>query len=344
MQAVLSSPVFILGSHKSGSSLLRSLLDGHSDLYVLPKEAHYFQYSRHWVEYPYRSSLPSQSSLAELRQSLIDGAHRENEDNSRFSDNPGFPGFNLDWLAKSLVFPERPSPTQVVSTYLEALFYSSSGDALPMGARIVEKSVENLEFAWVLSRMFPNAKFLHIVRNPYAIAVAVRRMKMHQNRGRYPFLGGIYKMLRLSSYSLVKNREYIPNYFVLRFEDLLDDPKLTMSTVADFLEIPWSDSLVDPTIGGNRWGGNSTTGAVFGRISRTPRDAWMSDITECERYLAERGGGPVFRDYSYQRICHRPAHFRGIRRSGYLPVRGESLNVWLKNRVLVWMLKAEPAL
>ena len=38
--------VFILGQHKSGSSLLRSLLDGHPDLFVIPVETHYFSLSQ----------------------------------------------------------------------------------------------------------------------------------------------------------------------------------------------------------------------------------------------------------------------------------------------------------
>ena len=38
----MTDPIFLLGSHKSGTSLLRSLLDGHPDLDVLPREAHFF--------------------------------------------------------------------------------------------------------------------------------------------------------------------------------------------------------------------------------------------------------------------------------------------------------------
>ena len=40
----LIKPIFILGAHKSGTSYLRALLDGHPDLYVVPLEAHYFQH------------------------------------------------------------------------------------------------------------------------------------------------------------------------------------------------------------------------------------------------------------------------------------------------------------
>ena len=38
----MENPVFILGSHKSGTSLLRNLLDGISGFFVIPIEAHFF--------------------------------------------------------------------------------------------------------------------------------------------------------------------------------------------------------------------------------------------------------------------------------------------------------------
>jgi len=39
----LKAPIFLLGSHKSETSLLRALLDGHKDLFVFPTETHLFK-------------------------------------------------------------------------------------------------------------------------------------------------------------------------------------------------------------------------------------------------------------------------------------------------------------
>lgn len=39
----MEKPVFVLGSRKSGTSLLRSLLDGAEGLFVVPCETHFFQ-------------------------------------------------------------------------------------------------------------------------------------------------------------------------------------------------------------------------------------------------------------------------------------------------------------
>ncbi|MGI8607235.1 MAG: sulfotransferase, partial [Gaiellaceae bacterium] len=54
----LKRPVFILGAHKSGTSLLRSLLDATPGFFVLPKEPHFFAYSGRWIDYPLRRRQP----------------------------------------------------------------------------------------------------------------------------------------------------------------------------------------------------------------------------------------------------------------------------------------------
>ena len=54
-------PVFILGSHKSGTSLLRSLLDSHPELYVIPFETHFMASLGRWVQYSYRRQTPHEN-------------------------------------------------------------------------------------------------------------------------------------------------------------------------------------------------------------------------------------------------------------------------------------------
>ena len=54
-------PVFILGSHKSGTSLLRSLLDSHPKLYIIPFETHFIASLGRWVQYSYRRQKPNEN-------------------------------------------------------------------------------------------------------------------------------------------------------------------------------------------------------------------------------------------------------------------------------------------
>ncbi|MFQ5335223.1 MAG: sulfotransferase, partial [Flavobacteriales bacterium] len=66
----MNAPVFICGAHKSGTSLMRSLLDSHPELFVIPFETHYFQNVKHWVNNPYRKQFPESISTEEIIDSF----------------------------------------------------------------------------------------------------------------------------------------------------------------------------------------------------------------------------------------------------------------------------------
>jgi len=92
-----------------------------------------------------------------------------------------------------------------VINYIEAMYYSLYGTEFPENKRVVEKSVENAEFAIDLKTIFPNAKFIHIVRNPYATLVAIRKFKSQLG---YPFLKWIIESMYNSYYYLEKTKDY----------------------------------------------------------------------------------------------------------------------------------------
>ena len=110
------APVFLLGSHKSGSSLLRSLLDGHPELAVLPKETHLFQFTNHWVDYRRRRNLPRPLD----RQQFFDSLLQQIRNNTSlyysmyngyviFQDNPSKPKTNTPPVVKTSK-PKAPAP------------------------------------------------------------------------------------------------------------------------------------------------------------------------------------------------------------------------------------------
>lgn len=61
----VESPIFILGCHKSRTSLLRALFDGHDDLFVVPFETHFFQRTGHVIDYAFRKSAARRLSVEE---------------------------------------------------------------------------------------------------------------------------------------------------------------------------------------------------------------------------------------------------------------------------------------
>ncbi|MGD1875328.1 MAG: sulfotransferase [Mastigocoleus sp.] len=322
----MQNPIFILGSHKSGSSLIRSMLDNHPELFVIPTESHYFQYTGHWVDYRLRYASPKDMDKQSLIESLIQLVERKNNHSDPYGDSVINGKFNV---AKFKAFLEEScfeSPQELFENYVKGLHLSLTGEYLPEHINPVEKSVEHAEFAVFLQQMFPACRFIHIVRNPYASLVAIRKSKTKKN---YPLVSDFVLSLQNSYYNLYKNQRLLSNYLVVTYEDLLTHTEKTMQTIANFLDIKFVDSLLTPTLMGGSWNGNSSSGVGFTKISSAPLEKWKSQINDLEIRLVNSFLQPVLEKFGYEQL--KP------KKSKFYPITGEGLETYLKNRSLLWL-------
>ncbi|MCF7853978.1 MAG: sulfotransferase [Candidatus Pacebacteria bacterium] len=325
LQKHSEAPIFILGAGKSGTSLLRSLLDGHPSLFVVPREAHFFEYvTRDWVDYRMRRCWPEHIPDHAVSDSLNRAVRTQLSDLNPAGDGV-FAGYDLN--AFNDYVDRAPTPEGypgLFCLYMNALHYSIHKKPIPERMTVVEKSVESAEYASVLQWMFPDCRFLHIVRNPYANIVSLRRFKTIN--GRYPCLAPIVSSLYNSYYYLYKNRIHLRNYHVLRFEDLLNEPLEVMQRVAGWLVLDWADCLLEPTVLGRPWGDNSTQGDLGGGISKAPLHHWRDDVHALEIALCNHIGSPVLEEFGYDRLAS------GKRK--WWPIRGERLKTYVWNRAI----------
>ncbi|NEX22619.1 sulfotransferase [Thiorhodococcus mannitoliphagus] len=318
-------PVFLLGSHKSGSSLLRSLLDGHESLNVLPSETHFFQYSGQWVDYAIRKNTRLISSLEDSKTGLYQFLKNENiiKDPYGASDIAG--KYDEEIFRSRMNKYEAHSLSELLQIYFMALHYSLKGGGADSG-KYVEKSVENAEFACTLAHWFPDAKFVHIVRNPYATFTALRKMK--SKRG-YPLLRPLVESLSNSYQYLFKNKLFGKEYLIIRYEDLVENTTETMIKVAEHLNIKFSDCLLNPTLLGVPWKGNSTYNKEFSGISNTSIDQWKNTITDLELLIVNSHFRAVIDEFGY--VLQNPKHSQYIRQL-LEPAKYERLRIYVLNR------------
>ncbi len=321
------APIFILGSHKSGTSLLRSLLDGHPDLFVIPFETHIMALLGRWITYSYRKQAPVDDP------SFLDGLVEILESYARSTDRHAdvILGDRLDMDAVRAFVGEMDDaddPIQALTILKELLPQVVDGLDSAEGKRAVEKSVEHLESALELAQTFPKAQFLHIVRNPYANIVALRKFKA-KDQG-YPLINKVYKSLESGYYWLKTNKTLIPKYKVLRYEDLAQNPVAEMKDLAKFLDIPFDERLLEPTLLGDPWGGNSAYGQ-FKAINAAHLDRWKGEITPLEANLVTLHFGHVLAEYGYEKLP--------LQRGTWKLAKGESLKRYVYNRLYPLYLK-----
>lgn len=325
----MKQPIFILGAHKSGSSLLRSLLDGHKDLFVIPFETHLLQHAGVWVDYHLRQREPANLSLEQIAASYFDNIALYNQQTDPISDAILKGKFDLSGVKERLKGPYN-SLVEVISKYFDAAHQGLLNSPLPPTKRVVEKSVENAELATYLQKLFPDAFFIYILRNPYSNVYSLRKVQKKRTNRKYPSLYPILSALKNSYYHLYRNKEVLEKLFVVKYEDLLTSPIEVMQKVAAFLDINFETTLLRPSLVGEPWKGNSTTKKEFSQISSANMEMWNKEINDLEICLVNDLFQFLLHDYQYPVISPKRSH--------YWPVSGESLNVYVANRLASYFL------
>ncbi len=290
--------IFLLGVHKSGTSLLRSLFEGHRDLYTIPLEAHYFANAGYRVNYPLRKEGYKEKVFSD---EAINWIEHSNRSKNEYGDGNASGFFNEEEFSKALLNLSVENGPEELLHYFKSILISDKNYSNEGNKVYVEKSVDNLEFAQLLSRWFPKAKFIHIVRNPYSNLVSLRKYRQ-KGSGQYPSLPIILKTLEYNFTYLENNRMSIPNYLVLKYEDLLLETEPEMKRLADFLGIEYVSSMLHPTFGGESWNGNSTSDEKFEGVSSKNIDAWKDLIFPHEVHFINQMFGSEMKSVGYDMI------------------------------------------
>jgi hypothetical protein len=77
----------------------------------------------------------------------------------------------------------------------------------------------------------------------------------------------------------------IPNYKLILFEELIEEPEKILKEMADFLGVEFEPSLLMPTVFGEKWSGNSTSNKQFEGISKDVLYNWQHKISKSEEQL-----------------------------------------------------------
>ncbi|MFT4544596.1 MAG: protein-tyrosine sulfotransferase [Bacteroidia bacterium] len=326
----MNSPVIIVGCTKSGTTLIRSLFDGHPELFAIPFESHFFQNTGRWVEYSYRRTMPSSLSFEEKKRKLLEWITHSNENENAIADGFTVGKFDVKLASNYLMNAQVHDERSLSDAYTKAIYLASFGKEMPTNLEFVEKSVENAEMSSVWQDLYPEARFVHILRNPYSNLVAMRKYGAHYRNGNFPRLQNALQAMCNSYYWLYRNQRQQKNYQVLIYDDLISDVAGNMRKVADKLGLKYDDILTKPTIGGEQWKGNSTSGKSYSGVSAKNVTAWKDEITPLEIELVNKYFGHVLDDFGFERM--------EAKKSVYWPNKNERPEIWVYNRLLKYFV------
>ncbi|MGM0589835.1 MAG: sulfotransferase family protein [Bacteroidota bacterium] len=294
----MNAPIFIVGAHKSGTSLMRSLLDGHPDLYVLPFELHYFECRGYAISNEYRRQSRQSRDHRQTIQRFNSAIRTIAQTQDRMGGTPTQLQLDPDRFDHHFRHIDAEADEETwISHYFESVSNALGVDKKP-NQRWVEKSVEQAEFAADLQRLFPDARFLHMIRNPYANVVALREYR--RKRHKFPLWHRITRTLEQQFFWADHNQRNLRNYHLVRYEDLVRSPESVMRELAAKLNLAFQPSLLDPTVRGQPWGGNSSDEQNMKGISTQRLQAWKEQIHPAEVYYVNRMLSDALDKYDYE--------------------------------------------
>jgi hypothetical protein len=206
---------FIVGVERSGTTLLRLMLDAHPAL-AIPGET--------WF-------IPT------LVKSCADARDPRAEFYAALTSDERWPIFHLDEdrLAER-VAPIDPFDLGDAVRAFYQLYAERFGKP-----RWGNKSPGYTPHMVIIQSLLPEARFIHIIRDGRDVALSIQRWRRGADASTIGDLA-VRWMLRISvaRYQLTDLRHYLE----IRYEDLILRPEATMRIVADFIDLPWESAML----------------------------------------------------------------------------------------------------
>jgi hypothetical protein len=298
LNEIREHPLFICGHPKAGTSLVRALFDSHPQLIVYPEETIFF---RRFL--PQAAGLDLQGQL-ELAERTLIHIFRWNRLKPA-PDQEGFPDRDYSAISYAAI---RQSLAELANQQhrhagdmLSAAVLAFGQVSGQLGAQTrywVEKSPYNEYYTRQIFAWWPEARCIHILRDPRDNYVSYRRKHLDWSA---EFFAANWKR---STQAGIENRQRFgpQRYYILRYEDLTRSPEEQLQKLQDFLQIEWDASLVAPTRAGEQWSGNSMFGGAaneFQGISPAPVGRWKGKLSISQAVVIEMRLGKLLEACGY---------------------------------------------
>lgn len=288
--SIMESPIFIVGANRSGTTLLRLLLNAHSRI-AIPDELIYLD--SHHAGVPIEQWQNPPLSPGEY-EAFVD---RFLEENCRPLDELDEAQLKADILAG------RPDLKRPYRLALEA--WARHHDKERWG----EKTPGNLFYADILLDMFPEAQFLYVVRDPRAGVASMQQVSFFPD-------DAVFNALSRRKHD-TKGRDWLERHVpasqrrTVQYEELVQQPKSTIQSVCQFLDEPFEPAMLQFHTDADRYmkddAQQNYNAAATRPITDDRVDAWKRQLTVEQVAVVEHVCADVMRDFEYVPTWRRPS-------------------------------------
>lgn len=286
----MSSPIFIVGANRSGTTLLRLILNAHPRI-AIPDELIYFE-----------SRLAGVPIEKWRTPDLSPDAYEDVVDRFLKTCRQSLEGLDHSAL-RARILDGRPTFRRPYRCALEA--WARHHDKPRWG----EKTPGNLFYADILLEMFPTAQFVFVVRDPRAGVASMQRV------GFFPD-DVVFNALSRRKYDTTGRAlltKHVPasQRTTVRYEDLVQRPEATTRSICAFLDESFSRAMLDFHRDADQYMKDEAeeryNSAATQPITDDRVDAWTDRLTDDQVAVIEWICRDIMQDFGYARTNRQPS-------------------------------------
>mgnify|MGYP005993463647 CR=1 FL=1 len=274
------APIFITGVWRSGTTLTSRILNNHPDLSITYDTVHFLRFSYNKYN-PIKKRKNVKKLIFDVQKRLLD----------RYQIK----------ISSSVIFKN------IKGDYKYSKIYDSIMKNLLL--KNTNKIIwgEKTNLAWTkipdFFKMYPNGRVIHLIRDPRATLSSWKKFTEAS--------GNKYLDSILNSYNSMKSAIKYKNiykdkkYLIVRYEDLVVKPKITIKQICNKLEINYDSTMLNTKIfkdiRGNKWKSNSIYKKNLDGISSVAIDRWKKNLKTWEIYLTNNILGDLLDIFKYKK-------------------------------------------
>ena len=218
-------PFFIVGSGRSGNTLLRRLLQASPEIHIPPET------------YVLRSAIRS----FQRYRWFLPWKHLVNLTLAIFEFYPEFDKFEISLRPLAQRLQGMPPVSRSLALILDS-FYRFHGEQIGKNFSVWgDKTPRNSSALDQIISVFPQARFIHILRDGADVVSSLLKAKLR------PDLESAAKLWQTSVTAVQEFIRHHPaNSYELRYEALTQNPEVVMKAVFEFLDLPFDASFIEP--------------------------------------------------------------------------------------------------
>jgi len=309
-------PVFVVGNSRTGTSMMARILGNHEDVFALLHELHFFE--QMWSPARKNKAIPEEEAVrigARLLGILNEGYLTLRDYRAYAADSKGLIEGHGGKVTAETVF----------ANFIEHI-------ARKEGKRYVcEQTPRNLFYVREIAEVFPQSKFINMVRDPRDVLLSQKKKWNVRYTGakKYiPLSEAVRSWINyhpvttslLWKYSMRATEKLRgnPNTMVVKYEDVIENHGKEVKKVCDFIGIEYNEKLLEiPLVG------SSLLKSALDRkgIIKRPVSRELKGLNKTEIFLCQLIAGPMMRAYGYEPIRVLPNFFVLLLYMFLLPVK-----------------------